>query len=64
VTASNSLSIQPTGPRTGDNGSKYFNIEGKDNDKYASFGGSRSHLETCQSHYHKSRLPDSGYAAL
>jgi hypothetical protein len=38
VTASKSLTIQPTGPRTGDGGSKYFNIEGKDNGKYASFG--------------------------
>jgi len=38
VTASKSLTVQPTGPRTGDAGSKYFNIEGKDNGKYASFG--------------------------
>jgi hypothetical protein len=38
VTASNSLTIQPTGPRSGEAGSKYFNIEGKDNGKYASFG--------------------------
>ena len=38
VTASKSLTVQPNGPRTGDAGSKYFNIEGKDNDQYASFG--------------------------
>jgi hypothetical protein len=38
VTASKSLTIQPGGPRSGENGSKYFNIEGKDNKPYASFG--------------------------
>ncbi len=38
VTASKSLTVQPNGPRTGDSGKKYFNIEGKENDKYASFG--------------------------
>jgi len=38
VAASRSLTIQPGGPRSGDAGSKYLNIEGKDNDKYASFG--------------------------
>jgi hypothetical protein len=38
VVATKSLTIQPAGPRTGDAGSKYFNIEGKDNEKYASFG--------------------------
>jgi hypothetical protein len=38
VVASKSLTIQPTGPRSGDNGSKYFNVEGKDKGKYASFG--------------------------
>jgi hypothetical protein len=38
VVASKSLTIQPTGPRSGEAGSKYFNIEGKDNKKYASFG--------------------------
>jgi hypothetical protein len=38
VTASKSLTIQPGGPRSGENGSKYFNIEGKDNKQYASFG--------------------------
>jgi hypothetical protein len=38
VVASKSLTIQPTGPRAGDAGSKYFNVEGKSNEKYASFG--------------------------
>src|SRR5215470_16928004 len=38
VTASKSLTIQPGGPRSGENGSKYVNIEGKDNKQYASFG--------------------------
>ncbi len=38
LTATRSLIIQPTGPRSGDAGSKYFNIEGKGNDKFASFG--------------------------
>ncbi len=38
VVASKSLTVQPTGPRSGDGGSKYFNIQGKDNEKYASFG--------------------------
>ena len=38
VVASKSLTVQPSGPRSGDAGSKYFNIEGKDNEKYASFG--------------------------
>ena len=38
LTPTKSLTIQPDGPRTGDAGKKYFNIEGKDNGKYASFG--------------------------
>jgi hypothetical protein len=38
VVASKCLTIQPTGPRAGDAGSKYFNVEGKSNEKYASFG--------------------------
>jgi len=38
VVASKSLTVQPSGPRSGDAGSKYFNIEGKDNEQYASFG--------------------------
>lgn len=38
VSASQSLTIQPNGPRTGESGTKYFNVEGKENDKYASFG--------------------------
>jgi hypothetical protein len=38
VVASESQTVQPSGPRTGDAGKKYFNVEGKDNDKFASFG--------------------------
>ncbi len=38
VAASKSLTVQPGGPRTGEAGSKYFNIEGKDTGKFASFG--------------------------
>jgi hypothetical protein len=38
VVASKSLTVQPNGPRSGEVGSKYFNIQGKDNDKYPSFG--------------------------
>ena len=38
VKASQSLTIQPSGPRSGESGSKYLNVEGKENDKYASFG--------------------------
>jgi hypothetical protein len=38
VVANKSLTIQPTGPRSGDSGSKYLNIEGKSNEKYTSFG--------------------------
>jgi hypothetical protein len=38
VVASKSITVQPNGPRPGDAGSRYFNIEGKNNEKYASFG--------------------------
>jgi hypothetical protein len=38
MVASQSLTIQPTGPRSGDPGKKYFNVEGKDNEKFASLG--------------------------
>jgi hypothetical protein len=38
VVASQSLTIQPTGPRQGEAAKDYFNVEGKDNEKYASFG--------------------------
>ena len=38
IVASQSLTIQPGGLRQGDAGSDYFNIEGKDNEKFASFG--------------------------
>jgi hypothetical protein len=33
--------IQPNGPRTGDNGNRYFNIEGADYGDYASYGALR-----------------------
>ena len=38
VVASKSLTVQPNGPRSGDAGREYFNIQGKANEKYASFG--------------------------
>jgi hypothetical protein len=38
ATASRSLTIQSSGPRTGEAGSKYFNVEGKNKERYASFG--------------------------
>ena len=38
VVASKSLTVQPNGPRSGEAGSKYFDIQGKDNQNYASFG--------------------------
>jgi hypothetical protein len=38
VTASQSLTIQPSGPRQGPGGGRYFNVEGKANNRYASFG--------------------------
>jgi hypothetical protein len=38
VIASESLTVQSNGPRTGEAGKEYFNVEGKDNAKYASFG--------------------------
>jgi hypothetical protein len=38
VAASKCLTIQPNGPRQGDAGTKYFNIQGKDNGRFASFG--------------------------
>jgi hypothetical protein len=38
VAASKCLTIQPGGPREGEGGTKYFNIEGKDNGKFACFG--------------------------
>ena len=38
IAASKSLTVQSGGPRSGDAGSKYLNIEGKENDKYACFG--------------------------
>jgi hypothetical protein len=38
VTASRSLAVQPAGPREGQAGSRYFNVEGAKNEKYASYG--------------------------
>ncbi len=38
VAAAKTLTIQPGGPREGEGGTKYFNIEGKDNGKFACFG--------------------------
>jgi hypothetical protein len=38
VVASQALTIQPAGPRQGEAGKDYFNVEGKENDKFASFG--------------------------
>jgi hypothetical protein len=38
ATATRSLTIQPAGPRQGEAGSRYFNVEGAKNDRYASFG--------------------------
>jgi hypothetical protein len=38
VAALKTLAIQPNGPRSGDGGATYFNIEGKDNEQYARFG--------------------------
>jgi hypothetical protein len=38
LVASKSLTVQSNGPRSGDAGSKYFNIQGKGNERYASFG--------------------------
>src|SRR5262249_50739096 len=36
--ATRSLTIQPAGPRQGEAGSRYFNVEGVENDRDASFG--------------------------
>jgi hypothetical protein len=38
VTATKSVTVQPAGPRQGEAGSRYFNVEGSRNDRYASFG--------------------------
>jgi hypothetical protein len=38
VTATRSLTVQPAGPRPGEAGSRYFNVEGVKKDRYASFG--------------------------
>jgi hypothetical protein len=38
ATATRSLTVQPTGPRQGEAGSRYFNVEGVKKERYASFG--------------------------
>jgi hypothetical protein len=38
VAISKCLTIQANGPRPGDAGAKHFNIQGKDNGRFASFG--------------------------
>ncbi len=38
VTAEKCITVRADGPRPGENGAKYFNVEGKEHDKYASFG--------------------------
>ena len=38
TTATKSVTIQPAGPRQGEAGSRYFNVEGLKNERYASFG--------------------------
>jgi hypothetical protein len=36
--APKSITVQPNGPREGDVGSNYFEVEGKNKEKYSSFG--------------------------
>jgi hypothetical protein len=38
ATATRSLTVQPAGPRQGEAGSRYFNVEGVKKEHYASFG--------------------------
>jgi hypothetical protein len=38
ATATQSLTVQPAGPRQGEAGSRYFNIEGVKKERYASYG--------------------------
>jgi hypothetical protein len=38
VTTTKSLTVQPAGPRPGEAGSRYLNVEGVKKDRYASFG--------------------------
>jgi hypothetical protein len=38
VTAAGNATVQSSGPRTGSNGTKYFNIEGANNGSYADYG--------------------------
>ncbi len=37
-TTTKSLAVQPEGPRPGEAGSRYLNVEGGKKDRYASFG--------------------------
>jgi hypothetical protein len=37
-TATRSVTVQPTGPRQGEAGSRHFNVAGSRNDQYARFG--------------------------
>jgi hypothetical protein len=38
ATATRSLTVQPAGPRQGENGSRFFNVEGAKKERYASYG--------------------------
>ncbi len=38
VTATRSFTVQPSGPREGDAGTRFFNVEGKLNGRFASYG--------------------------
>ena len=38
IIASKSLTVQAAGPRQGSGGSNYFNVQGKNKEKYAGFG--------------------------
>jgi hypothetical protein len=38
ATATRSLTVQPAGPRQGEAGSRYFNVEGVKKERYASYG--------------------------
>jgi hypothetical protein len=56
VTATRSLTIQPAGPRQGEPGSRYFNVEGVKNDRYASFGVLVFQLPRCEGDIEKLSL--------
>ncbi|MDR3634419.1 MAG: hypothetical protein P4L84_11490 [Isosphaeraceae bacterium] len=38
IASASSATVQPTGPRSGATGVRFLNVEGKNNEKYASFG--------------------------